>query len=66
LAGLKLNTHNLFINKIIAIEVTTYNLFVRSELQAGMGRDGQFSAQEIGLIFDLADTDGNGKLIKYF
>jgi hypothetical protein len=27
-----------------------------------MARDGAFSAQEIGLIFDLADTDRNGKI----
>jgi len=26
-----------------------------------MTKDGKFSAQETGLIFDLADTDGNGK-----
>lgn len=34
----------------------------RSELQAGMGHNGQFSSQEIGLIFDLADSDGNGEI----
>jgi hypothetical protein len=29
-----------------------------------MTKDGSFSAQETGLIFDLADTDGNGKDVK--
>lgn len=33
---------------------------IRDELAAGMGLSGQFSAQESNLIFDLADTDGNG------
>ena len=34
------------------------HFYFRSELQAGMA--GQFSSQESSLIFDLADTDGNG------
>jgi len=34
----------------------------RSELQAGMGKAGQFTAQESSVIFDLADTDGNGEI----
>ena len=33
---------------------------VRAELEQGMVRSGQFTAQESKLVFDIADIDGNG------
>ena len=33
---------------------------VRSELEQGMARTGQFSQQESKVVFELADIDGNG------
>jgi len=34
----------------------------RSELEQGLCRTGQFTKEESSLIFDLADTDGNGEI----
>ena len=52
-------SHNLSLSKINVKYLIIFSL-IRDELAAGMGLSGQFSAQESNLIFDLADTDGNG------